>query len=331
MYAHFAGSERSGESDNKESNQFEAVKEERSGAEPVERRATGTDVRTLAPSRLEEADQSLKTASKPETDKERYLERSLDSTSKASIEGEGADSKEIQGKTSTDSRGSGSESPSNSSDSGDSSKSSSTSPSTSSASKVSETNKLAESNEDLEAGETTPLVGTDKTKLAPVEVLSPEVWLFLWRCIRIGFCFALLGCLLATAWYGICLTSEWSSWSACSPLDEVSRCGPGLRIQQRQRWWGQCSGLSFMQSMPCDFGLCEMDALTTLSVCNAQARDSRLRELPQVFGSKWQLLEEYGMHICCHPCNGVRMAGYVTCANQHIGPVPLLLGTGRQC
>lgn len=65
--------------------------------------------------RLEEADQSLKTASKPETDKERYLERSLDSTSKASIEGEGADSKEIQGKTSTDSRGSGSESPSNSS------------------------------------------------------------------------------------------------------------------------------------------------------------------------------------------------------------------------
>lgn len=31
------------------------------------------------------------------------------------------------------------------------------------------------------------------------------------------------------------------------------------------------SGLSFMQSMPCDFGLCEMDALTTLSVCNAQA------------------------------------------------------------
>ena len=86
-----------------------------------------------------------------------------------------------------------------------------------------------------------------------------------------------------------------------------------------------------MQSMPCDFGLCEMDALTTLSVCNAQAghksslseftiqcnlpklsrqsprngaarspvsqilwqaRDSRLRELPQVFGSKWQLLEE---------------------------------------
>eukprot|EP00434_Breviolum_minutum_P028002 symbB.v1.2.024774.t3/scaffold2357.1/size81458/5 len=93
----------------------EAVKEERSGAEPVERRATGTDVRTLAPSRLEEADQSLKTASKPETDKERYVERSLDSTSKASIEGEGADSKEIQGKTSTDSKGSGSESPSNSS------------------------------------------------------------------------------------------------------------------------------------------------------------------------------------------------------------------------
>lgn len=39
----------------------------------------------------------------------------------------------------------------------------------------------------------------------------------------------------------------------------------------------------------------------------------------------------YGMHICCHPCNGVRMAGYVTCANQDIGPVPLLLGTGRQC
>lgn len=71
---------------------------------------------TSSSCRLEEAHQSLKTASKPcETDKERYLERSLDSTSKASIEGEGADSKEIQGKTSTDSRGSGSESPSNSS------------------------------------------------------------------------------------------------------------------------------------------------------------------------------------------------------------------------
>ena len=66
--------------------------------------------------RLEEAHQSLEIASKScETDKERNQERSLDRTSKASIKGEGADSKEIQGKTSTDSKGSGSESPSNSS------------------------------------------------------------------------------------------------------------------------------------------------------------------------------------------------------------------------
>ncbi|CAE7510978.1 unnamed protein product [Symbiodinium natans] len=150
---------------------------------------------------------------------------------------------------------------------------------------------------------------------------------------RLALLTALMASLI-TLWVKFCFCTEWSAWTSCAPaLPGAPPCGRGLSHRYRTKTFGQCPGLVTTQLKSCHMGICElMDPLAGVGAelaqvsCDKQARSMLLREAQRAYGNAtWDRLHRCGgMQLCCHGCNGFRMAAYVTCEHHQIGPVPMI-------